>query len=274
MRSWQRADLAALAPALLLLTVLFAGALVGAVRISVLPLGGGLGDISLDQWRTLFDDPAFWDGLWFTLRIAGLSTALAAAGGVALALALRGRGLGLRTVGALPVPVPHLIVATIAVIWLSPGGLADRLLGTLPIDLIRDRAGIGVILVYAYKEAPFIALLVLAALGRSVAQREEATAVLGAGRRQRLVWVIWPAIRGPVLIGSLIAGAFAVGAFEVPLAVGPNYPPTLATYAFESTQGDVLAGEGRAAAALLVAGLISIVMAAVAVRFARRVDGE
>lgn len=273
-RSWRAADLGALAPALLLLGVLFVGALIGAARVSLLPLGGGLGEASLESWRELSGDPAFWDGLLFTLQIAAASTALAAVAGIALALALRGRGTGMRTLGALPVPVPHLIVATIAVIWLSPGGLADRLIGTLPFDPIRDRAGIGVIAVYAYKEAPFIALLVLAALGRSVAQREEAAAVLGADRRQRLRWVIWPAIRAPVLIGSLIAGAFAVGAFEVPLAVGPNYPPTLATYAFESTQGDVLAGEGRAAAALLVAGLISIAMAALAVRFARSVEDE
>jgi len=58
----------------------------------------------------------------------------------------------------------------------------------------------------------------------------------------------------------------------VPLAIGPNYPPTLSAYAFEATSGDVIAGEGHAAAALLVAGLIATALALVAVRAARGVD--
>lgn len=273
-RTLRRADLLALAPALGLLGLLFAGALGGALKVSLVPLGGGLGDVSLRSWDALFADPAFVEGLLFTVRIALASTVLAAVAGVGLALALCRSGVALRSLAALPVPVPHLLVAVVAVLWLAPGGLADRVLGGLPVDLIRDRGGIGVTLVYVYKEAPFIALLVLAALGRALEQREEAASVLGANRRQRAAWVLWPAIRGPLVIGCVIVAAFAIGAFEVPLAVGPNSPPTLASYAFEATRGDVIAGEGRAAAGLLVAGLLAIALAAVAVRFAKSVEGE
>ncbi|MEJ7714523.1 MAG: hypothetical protein WKF40_01965 [Thermoleophilaceae bacterium] len=122
---------------------------------------------TLDAWRGLIDDPAFADAVTFTVRTAVLSTILAAAVALALALAIRHRGTFVRSVLALPVPVPHLIVATVAVLWLAPGGLADRLLGGLPVTLIRDRGGLGIVLVYVYKEAPFLLLLVLAALGRS-----------------------------------------------------------------------------------------------------------
>lgn len=191
---------------------------------------------------------------------------------MALALALRRRGSALRTLATLPVPVPHLLVAVVAAIWLAPGGVADRLLGGVPIDLIRDPDGLGVIAVYVYKEAPFLALVVLASMGRGLDEREEAASVLGAGRWARIAWVVWPAIRGPLILGSLVVAAFAIGAFEVPLAVGPNYPPTLSVYALEATQGDVIAGEGRAAAALLTAGLASIGLAALAVRFLRGAD--
>ncbi len=272
--SWSGRDLLALAPALILLALLFGGALVGASKVSLVPLGGGLGEVSLASWEELFADPAFVDGLTFTARIALLSTALAAIAGIALALALRGRGAGLRTLAALPVPVPHLLVAVVAAVWLAPGGLADRLTGGLPVDLIRDPDGVGIVAVYVYKEAPFIALLLLAVMGRGLDEREEAARVLGAGAWQRFAWVIWPAIRAPLVIGCVIVAAFAVGAFEVPLAVGPNYPPTLATYAFEATQGDVIAGEGLAAAALLVAGMIASTLAALAVRFSRGLAGE
>lgn len=271
-RRWGGGDLLALAPSVGLLLLLFGGALAGAFKVSLLPLGGSLADASLEQWSSLFADPAFVDGLLLTIRIALLSTLLAAAVGVGLALLLRRQAGLARTLAVTPVPVPHLLIATVAVLWLSPGGLADRLLGGLPVDVVRDRGGIGVVAVYVYKEAPFIALLVLAAMGRSLERREEAARVFGAGHLRSATWVLWPAIRGPVVIGCVIVAAFAIGGLEVPLTIGPNYPPTLAEYAFESTQGDVIAGEGRAAAALLVAGLFSAVAAAFAFRFVRSVE--
>ncbi len=259
-----------LAPALVTLLALFGGALVGAARVSLVPLGQSA---TLDAWRGLAADPAFGDAVVFTLRTAALSTAAAAALALALALAVRRRGAFVRSVLALPVPVPHLIVATVAVLWLAPGGLADRLLGGLPLTLIRDRGGLGIVLVYVYKEAPFLLLLVLAALGRSHREHDEAAAALGVAPLQRLRWITWPAVRSPLVVGSIVVFAFVLGAFEVPLAVGPSYPSTIAEYARQATQGDLIAGQGTAAAALLVSATASIALAAVAVRAARDPQG-
>lgn len=267
------ASLAALTPSLLVIALLFGGALVGAIRTSLVPLpGAGLQTATLDAWHSVLSDPVFVDAALFTIRTTALATAISAGLAVLAALALRRRGAVPRTLFALPVPVPHLLVAAAAVLWLAPGGLADRALGALPVDLVRDSAGLGIVLVYIYKEAPFLALLVLAVMGRRLDQREEAAAVLGAGPTQRLRWVVWPAIRVPLVVGSLIVAAFAAGAFEVPLAVGPNYPPTLATYAFEATQTAELDGQARAAAALLVAFAASGAIALAAARLARSGD--
>lgn len=257
----------ALAPALATLALLFGGGIVGAVRTSLVPLDG---PASLDAWRALFADPAFGAAAWFSLRIALLATLASAVCAVAVALGVRRRGITLRTLVALPVPVPHLLVAVLAVLWLAPGGLADRALGTdLGASVIRDRHGVGIVLVYVYKETPFLVLLLLAAMGGGLAEREEAAAVLGASPAQRLRWVLWPAIRTPLVIGSIVVGAFALGAFEVPLTVGPNFPPTLAEFAFQATQDDLLAGQGVAAAALLLTAVASIGLAALAVRLGR-----
>lgn len=261
----------ALAPALLVLAGLFGGALAGAVRTSLVPLGGG---VTLDSWRALLDDPAFADAALFSLRTAVIATAVSAALAVAVATALRSRGTLLRAVAALPVPVPHLLAAVLAVLWLAPGGLADRALGALPVTLVRDQLGLGIALVYVYKETPFLVLLLLAAMGSGLREREEAAAVFGAGARQRLAWVVWPAIRGPLVVGSIVVAAFTLGAFEVPLLVGPNYPPTLAAYAYEAGQGDVIAGEGVAAAALLTTAVAAIALAAAAAPLARTVEGD
>jgi putative spermidine/putrescine transport system permease protein len=179
-----------------------------------------------------------------------------------------------RALVALPLPVPHLLVATVAVLWLAPGGLAERILGGLPVTLVRDRAGLGIVAVYVYKEAPFLLLLVLAALGRGAREREEAAAALGVSPWQRLRWVIWPTIRGPLVLGCIVVFAYVLGAFEVPLALGPSYPLTIAEYAQRATTGDLIAGQGTAAAALLVPALASIALAALAVRVARDPQGD
>ena len=260
---------ASLAPAVLVLVVLFGGALAGALRTSLVPLGGGA---SLDAWRSLFDDPVMPDALLLTLRVTLASTLVSAALALLIACALRPRGTALRALASLPVPVPHLLVATLAVLWLAPGGLADRALGALPVDRVRDQWGLGIVAVYVYKETPFLVLLLLSVMGRALGEREEAAAVHGASPWQRLRWVVWPTVRAPLVVGSIIVAAFVLGAFEVPLVVGPNYPPTLATYAYEATRGDLLAGEGVAAAALLVAAAAAIALAAAAVRFARTAE--
>lgn len=266
-----RRDLLLVAPAAITVVVLFGGALLGAVRTSLVPLGG---PVSLDAWRELLADPSFLDAAVFTARTALLATVISAALALLLAVALRNRGGVVRAIVALPVPVPHLIAAAAAVVWLGPGGLAERLLGTLPLQLVRDDAGLGIIAVYAWKEIPFLVLLLLAATGPELRRREEAASVLGLSAWQRLRWVTWPALRSPLVVGAIIVAAYVVGSFEVPLVIGPNDPPMLATFALEATQGDAIAGQGRAAAALLVATTASILLAGVALRAARDVEGR
>lgn len=259
------------APAALAIVVLFGGAMAGAIRASLVPLGESA---SLQAWDSLLADPAFLESLRFTGQLAAMATLVSAALALALAVALRDRGTFLRAVLALPIPVPHLIAATTAVVWMGPGGLAERLLGTLPLQLVRDDAGLGVIAVYAWKEIPFLVLLLLAAAGPDLRQREEAAGVLGLNAWQRLRWVTWPALRGPLVVGSIIVGAYVIGSFEVPLVVGPNSPGTLSTFALEATQGDLITGQARAAAALIVATAASLSAAGAALRFARDVEGR
>ena len=259
--------IALVAPAAATLILLFGGGLVGVFWQS---LQYGLAEgYSTSTWRALIRDPLFVDSVWFSARIALVATAASVVVAVLAALALRRHGALARSLFALPVPVPHLLVSVVAVTWLAPGGLADRLLGTLPVALVRDPGGIGIVLVYMYKEAPFLTLLALAAMGPLLTAREEAAAMHGAGPLQRLALVVWPAIRRPLAAGALIVGAFAFGAFEVPLIVGPTYPLTIATYPLQATQGDVLAGQSLAAAALLVAAAASLAFAVLVVRLGR-----
>lgn len=248
--------------------MLFGGALAGGLAAS---LRGPAGTRTGAAWVAVVADPSFVDALVFTVRTAVVATVLAALLAIPVAALIRDHvwarvGLGL------PVLVPHLVVAVTAALWLSPGGLADRMLGGLPVDLVGDRAGIGVIAVYVYKELPFLALLTAAAWTPAVRRRQEAAAVLGAGRLRAFTTVVWPAVRMPLVAGSLIVAAFVVGAFEVPLIVGPTYPPTLATLALEHTRSVELAGQARAAALLLLTSGLALLLALPAARAARHAD--
>ncbi|MGD9734049.1 MAG: ABC transporter permease [Solirubrobacterales bacterium] len=266
-------DLLRLAPALFATTLLFGGALLGAVKQSVQPpLGGGPSTWSLDSWRAVVEDPTFRDALWFSIRLAVISSLVAALIALVLATLLRSRSAAVKTTFSLPLTVPHLIVAVLAVAWLAPGGIADRALGSLPIPVVHAESGLGIVLVYVYKETPFLVLLLLSVMGRTLRQREEATSVLGASPPQVLRWVVWPAVRRPLMIGSMIVGAFVLGAFEVPLVLGPNYPPTLATYAYQATQASALSGQGKAAASLLVAAAAAVALGLGAMALARAED--
>jgi putative spermidine/putrescine transport system permease protein len=248
--------------------VLFAAAIAGAVRSSLRP-PGGLGPASLASWRALLGEANLGPVLGFTAWVTALTIAVAAPVALAAAMVLRRRGGLARSLFGLPVPVPHLVVASVAVLWLAQGGLAERILGVLPIQLVGNGAGLGIVAVYVYKEAPFLTLLLLAAAGEELSRREEAAAVLGAGRWQRVRWVSWPVLRGPLFVGCVISGAFTLGSFEVPRVIGPSSPTMIAEFAFRARENNLLAGQGESAAALLLAAGMAIILALVAVRFAR-----
>lgn len=248
--------------------MLFGGALVGMLRRSFVTPAGGL---DLQPWRQVLSDPTLSDALGLSVGVTALATLVSAGIAVPIAAVLRGHPL-VRAAFAMPVLVPHLVVAVAAVAWLGPGGVAERLLDGLALHVVRARSGFGIVLVYVYKELPFLVLLVTAAWDRDTAAREEAAVMLGAGRVQRFRWIVWPAVRIPLVSGSLIVAAYVLGAFEVPLLVGPTYPLTLATLAHEHTQAAELAGVSRAAAVLLLATGLTLLLAALSARTARSRD--
>lgn len=257
-------------PALGVIGLLFGGALVGAVRTSLQadPLAGGS---SLNAWQAVLGDARFGAAVAFTVAVTAVTTAVSVIIALPVAAALRGRGWS-RTVATLPVLVPHLLVAAVAVLWLGPGGLVDRLVAGLPFDVVRARSGLGIIIVYLVKEVPFLALLLLSVWDDAVAAREEAAAVHGAGPVATVWHVVLPAVRGPLVMGSLVIAAFVLGSFEVPLVMGPTSPDTVATYALAVTQVAALSGRAEAAAALLVvtAGAFLLAIAAGVLLWRRR----
>lgn len=251
-----------LLPALFTLTVLFGGAVFGIVASSLRPGALAGAEFGFGGWRDLVHDDAFAASLRFTLAFAAAATAISAIGALALAAGLHGRARWLRAAVASAVPLPHLVAASLAMFWFAPGGIAERLIGSLPFDVVGDRRGLGIVAVYVFKELPFLTLLVLAAWDRATIDATEAAAALGAGRFRRFADIVVPRVAPTLAAGALIVAAFTVGATEVPLVVGPTEPDALAPYAINVVRTEGPAARAWSNAALVTTSALALALGA------------
>jgi putative spermidine/putrescine transport system permease protein len=95
-----------------------------------------------------------------------------------------------------------------------------------------DRSSVGIVLVYLWKETPFIGLVLLAVLKSMGTEYEEAAATLGASAWQRLRYVLLPLLLPGLLATSVIVFAYMFGSFEIPLLLGARYPEVLPVMAY------------------------------------------
>lgn len=205
----------------------------------------GLQTPTIRHYVALFTDPSFATSFLLTLYLAATSTMLAMILAVAAAMLLRRAFLGSRIVTVifqLPLPVPHLVAAAGMVLLLTQSGLFARILyGTGLLErpnqfpvLVFDRWQIATILVYLWKEVPFIGLVVLAILNSIGQEYEEIAQTLGANRWQRFRYVLLPLITPGLVTTGIIVFAFVFGSFEIPLLLGQRYPNVLPVTAYRA----------------------------------------
>ncbi|NJN95650.1 MAG: sugar ABC transporter permease [Anaerolineales bacterium] len=233
-----------LAPALTVIGLLFMGGLVLALvqSLGYLPLIGRT-EFSLQAYRQVLGQEAFYRSLWLTGWIALASTALSTGLAIVAALTLRRIARGQRWLSfifQLNIPIPHLVGAIGILFLFSQSGWLARLayLARLidePADfpaLVYDPYAIGIILEYVWKETCFIAVILLAVLQALGEDYEDVARTLGANRWQRFRYVLLPLLRRAILSTSVLVFAFSFGAFEVPLLLGQRYPSALPVLAY------------------------------------------
>lgn len=235
-----------LAPALAVIGLLFVGGVVVGLSQSLdyMPILG-LTTLTARHYINILTDADFYTSLLLTLYIALTSTVLAMGLAVAAAMVLRHRFAGNRIVTfifQLPLPVPHLVAAAGMVLLLTQSGLFARLFyyaGVLerpnqfPV-LVFDRWQLATILVYLWKEIPFIGLVVLAVLKGIGQEYEEIAQTLGANRWQRFRYVLLPLLMPGLATTGIIVFAFVFGSFEIPLLLGQRYPNVLPVAAYRT----------------------------------------
>jgi len=262
-----------LAPALIVILTLFVGglALGMAQSLGYLPFIGR-NSVSLDAYVTMVMNPAFLQSLVLTLCVSVLTTLLTVILAVVTALTLRRRFRGKRIITyvyQIPLTIPHLVVAVGILMLVSQSGLVARVAYHLNIiadpsefpALVYDDWGIGIMLVYLWKQVPFIGLVVLAVLQSVGADYEELARSLGAGRWQAFRHVLVPLIVPGIVPASIIIFAYVFGSFEVPFLLGKSFPTMLSVLSYRLyVDVDLHARPQAMAISMFIAGFVLLLV--------------
>ncbi len=274
MRRVRWGAVAAFAPALAVVLLLLTAAV--AVTLGQALRAGSAADtmLTFDHFAAVFQAPGFLASLGLTLWVSVISTALTLAFAILTALSLR-RMRRLRRfvtyVYQLPLTLPHMVIAAAAIMLLSQSGIASRILTAIGLigspasfpEVVNDRGGVGIILVYVWKQVPFVGLFALAVL-QSVGEDYEAVArTLGARPLQAVRHVLVPLVAPGLLPSGVIIFAFVFGAFEVPLLLGARYPSMLSVLAYRLYTDVDISVRPQAMALSFIISLIVFVLVAI-----------
>lgn len=260
-----------LLPAVGLVGLLFGGGLVLAFLQSV-GLLGLMGDpaLSFTAYSDALGGAEFWRSLLLSLYIAVVSTGLSTVLSIGLALLLRGASRWASFACQLTLPIPHLVGIAGMLLLISPSGLISRLLyaaGLIQSDqqfplLVNDSANFGVIILFLWKEIPFITLILLAVLRGIRPEYESQARALGASRWQCFWNITLPLMRPGILSASLIVFGYVFSSFEVPFLLGSTYPLTLPVLVYQAFTNVDLNQRTTAIALGLLLSLISVLLSA------------
>jgi len=207
-------------------------------------LPGGV--FTLQGYRTLFDDPAFWQAVRNTLQFAVLTTVLSVAAGAAFAILCGRTNLpGRRIYSTLllaPVVIPPLglIVGWVAVYGQSGylTGLVSRNLH-LPVWNLSSIPGMAVLA--AAVTIPISFLTCQSALAGTDTALEDAARSAGAGPLQVIARVTLPMLRPAILNCAVLIFALALEVLGIALFLGPPAHLDLyASYLYKSWSDSVV----------------------------------
>jgi putative spermidine/putrescine transport system permease protein len=243
----------------------------------------GMEDISLGFYARLFTNDRFLSSLAYTLYIALASSTLSVVVGVLVAFAVdkskKGDGIAY-TLYKVPIIIPHIVVTILITQIFFQTGVISRIgyalgfirdAGDFPL-LIFDRGGIGIMLVYLYKQIPFVTLTVFAVLKGLNSKYIQVARNLGATDGYTVRRVTLPLLSPAILSSFLITFAFGFGAFEVPFLLRSPARLTLPILAHFDYRSPVLADRPAAMAATITISLITLLFIWLYMRILRRLN--
>ena len=183
------------------------------------------------------------DSIFYSLKVAFVSSFISIILGILICFCMvyTGKDKGfMLSVTKIPILVPHVIVALMLVNIISQNGLLARILYQLgfikeqsdfPL-IIFDKAGVGVILAYLWKEVPFVIYFIISLMSAVSSKLGEAAVNLGAGKVEAFFKITLPLCYNTIISAFLIIFAYSLGAYELPLLMGGTVPKALPIMAY------------------------------------------
>jgi trehalose/maltose transport system permease protein len=239
--------------------------------------------VGLDNFKFLFEDPAFLEALRRTAIFTVASVAIELVLGLCIALVLnqqfRGRG-AVRAIVLLPWAFPLSIAAVLSRLMLQDKvGILSYLAHTLGLahgSILSDPTSllIAVIMVDVWTSLPFMALLLLAGLQTIPGETIEAARVDGASAIQRFFHITLPQLRPAILVALLFRTLQAWAVYDLFYVLAQRQLESLSTYVYRGVRiSDLNFAPGTAAAVFTFAS--SLLIAMVFIRgFGARTAGE
>lgn len=276
-----------LLPAVGVIVLLFFGGLFDGLMKS-LGYFPAIGETQLQvtAYTSLIQSEGFWDSLVLTARIAFLSSVIGAlmGGGLAISLFMLNHSTKSAVpqfwhrVFQLPLTIPHLVGGYIIVLLFMQSGFLSKILASagwideitdFPV-LVNDPFGWGIILTYAWKEAPFVSIMIYPVLTRIHRAWRDVSRVFGASNWNFIREIVLPALLPAWTIAAFIVFVFTFSAFEVPYLLGVTYPSMLPVYAYQLYTSGTLADRPEALAVNIILAFITILLGLVVYYFSRR----
>jgi ABC-type sugar transport system permease subunit len=256
-------SLALIAPALCILLALF-----------VYPLGFSLVTAFVDEqgaWTFANFIKAFEfysRDILFTVLIVSLSTVLvgilAVAIGGYLVLGENPRAVAcLRWLYRWPLFIPFVVAGQLMRTFLAKNGMMNNtLVGLGLLEPLQAQSFLdwrGIVVTFAWKQTPFVALLVAGAMASLDRATIEAARNLGAGRFRILLEIVVPQVRTTLVVGLILSFVTMMSVLSVPLMINAQTPTMLTVdMAFRiNAYGDYGTANALGFIAYLMTGLVA-----------------
>lgn len=238
-----------------------------------------------DAWMYVMNDSWLWLSVLHSLAVSVSSAGISVAIGTLMAWGIHrlpGTWRHLATVYKIPLILPHLTIAYLAILIFGQAGIISSLAAKLGLvneisnfpNLLYSGHGIGVGLAYVMKETSFVILMVIGLLRKLDDNLITSARMLGASRLAVFRDIVLPHVRPAMVSSFLILSLYALGAFEIPWLIGESRPQMLSVTVFNLYFHHDLSRRPEAAALLTMLMVLSAILIYAAFAISRKRKGQ
>lgn len=203
-------------------------------------ISGPRGGLSLAAYYKIFHDSRYVAGLGTSLYYGLAPIVVDLLVSIPLSLALSRSFIGRKLFNGLykiPLAIPSIVIAFATLTLFEQGGFLSRLLAHAGVELprlVRDPWGVGVIAAVAWKDIPFMTLIITGSFAAVPTELIHAARALGASRLKAFLLVMLPLAMPGITAAILLAFIRSIGSFVLPDVLAASFPLPLSVLMYQA----------------------------------------